>query len=266
MFNKLENEYKLKLEEQQRLNDLKLEEIKKSLLENQEQLIIKQCNAVAVNTSNNNTSTNTLTMSNLNQSQDLLKSTFTIDKSKKHQQQVSPTSSSSSSSGVATEPLSRAKSGDKLDSPMEMSSLANGSQANSVNQTSSIVENAKYISNLRLELKSKHARHVQDIKDYYEKELELKDKELEDLRRKLNKMEQISNANGENDEHSDKIISIFQQKNIDQVNLNSELKNTNNSLLNKLVSADLKPESSLYLILNILLNDNIICSIVRFKG
>ena len=232
MFNKLENDYKLKLEEQQRLNDLKLEEIKKSLLENQEQLIIKQCNAaaaVASSTSEKSTNSNTastIVSSSLNKSQDLLKSTFTIEKpNNSQQQQISPTtsssasssSSSSSSSGVATDPISRKKK-----------PFINESQASSISQTNSIVENAKYISNLRLELKSKHARHVQDLKDYYEKE-------LDDLRRKLNKFEQnISNeSNGPN--NNEKIISNFQQQNADQANLNSELKNTNNSLLSKLV-------------------------------
>lgn len=219
MFSKLENDYKLKLEEQQRLNDLKLEEIKKSLLENQEQLIIKQCNAaVASSTSenttnnNNNNTASTIISSSLN---DMLKSTFTIEKSK--QQQVSPTSSSassSSSSGVATDPMTR-----------EKKSTVNESHASSISQTNSIVENAKYISNLRLELKSKHARHVQDLKDYYEKE-------LDDLRRKLNKAEQNISSDSTGNE---KIISNFQQQNMDQANLNSELKNTNNSLLSKLV-------------------------------
>jgi len=232
MFNKLESEYKLKLEEQQRLNDLKLEEIKKSLLENQEQLILKQCNAaaiVSVNTSDNrnNNTASTLISSSLNKSQDLLKSTFTIEKSKQQPtSQISPTSSassssssSSSSSGVATDPMTREK---------KSIIAVNESQASSINQTNSIVENAKYISNLRLELKTKHARHVQDLKDYYEKE-------LDELRRKLSKAEQsiANSSNGEN--KNEMIISNFQQQNTDQANLNSELKNTNNSLLSKLV-------------------------------
>jgi hypothetical protein len=234
MFNKLESEYKLKLEEQQRLNDLKLEEIKKSLLENQEQLILKQCNAaavVSVNTSDNrsNNTASTLVSSSLNKSQDLLKSTFTIEKSNQQPtSQISPTSSSasssssssSSSSGVATDPMTREK---------KSVIAVNESQASSINQTNSIVENAKYISNLRLELKTKHARHVQDLKDYYEKE-------LDELRRKLSKAEQsiANSSNGEN--KNEMIISNFQQQNTDQANLNSELKNTNNSLLSKLVS------------------------------
>ena len=40
-------------------------------------------------------------------------------------------------------------------------------------------------------------------------------------------------SNGEN--KNEMIISNFQQQNTDQANLNSELKNTNNSLLSKLV-------------------------------
>ena len=218
MFNKLENDYKQKLEEQQKLNDLKLEEIKKSILENQEQLIIKQYNN-AVNNATAGVS------SNLNRSEEDLKSTFTI--SKVQQQRTHSPPSSSSSSGVATEPINACLPKKSASNASLVDSVASTS-ACSASQTNSIVENAKYISNLRLELKSKHARHVQDLRDYYEKE-------IEELKKQLEKNEDSTTTGGEPNAISDKIISSIQQKNAEQVNLNAELKNTNNSLLAKLV-------------------------------
>jgi hypothetical protein len=176
MFSKLESDYKQKLQEQEKLNELKLEErikeMKESLLENQQDLFMKQQQQL----SNSSKANQELQM----------KSTYKV------------IASDSNEHTTATE--------------------VSGS-------TNQIVENAKYISNLRLELKAKHARHVQDLKDYYEKEIEAL---------KLNKPNLDSPAAKSESNGSEQLILNIQQKNADQVNLNSELKNANNSLLKKL--------------------------------
>lgn len=196
LFVKLESEYKQKFEEQQKLNDLKLismqEEIKKSILEQQEQIIKQQTSRPASNID--------------------LKSTFTIESSDK---------SDKSDNEEIKKVISPRK---EIKQPQTSSSALHSSSMNSINasicsqqSTQTVVDNAKYISNLRLELKTKHARHVQDLKDYYERE-------LEDLRKRL------MSKGGTSSSYEDEI------RNDELAQINNELKSTNISLLNKLVS------------------------------
>lgn len=89
--------------------------------------------------------------------------------------------------------------------------------------------NSKYISNLRAELKNKHSRHVQDLTEYYEKELEEMQKKL-----KYYKEGKVMNNVIETSCDTDKIHE--DESNKKQTFLNAELKNSNAVLLNKLVS------------------------------
>jgi hypothetical protein len=174
------------------------EEIKKTILEQQEQIIKQQ-----------QTSQTPRPASNMD-----LKSTFTIESSDKSDKSDS-------------EEIKRIISPRKEAKQPSTSSALHSSSMNSINTsvcsqqtTQTVVDNAKYISNLRLELKTKHARHVQDLRDYYEKE-------LEDLRKKLTS--KCSCKGGASSSYEDEI------RNDEFAQINNELKNTNISLINKLV-------------------------------
>ena len=186
MFNKLEEEYKIKLEEQQKLNDEKLkllgEDIKKSIFEHQDKL---------------------------NQQQSL------------HQEMQSNLKSSLESSSEQSNNLLPGLS--------------------SFNSASLVVDNAKYISNLRLELKTKHDRHVQDLKNYYEKEIEDLNKKLDYYKSIANENElsisrsNFSTQNLEELESSARLYENLAKTNEDYLKLNSDLNEANKKLLDKLV-------------------------------
>jgi F0F1-type ATP synthase membrane subunit b/b' len=75
-------------------------------------------------------------------------------------------------------------------------------------QMSSVVENSKYISNLRSELNQKHQRHINDLQTYYEKE-------LEEVRKNIQP-------------------SSTSQIDLKNISINNELKNSNEMLLSSL--------------------------------
>ena len=168
MFNKLESDYQLKLNEQQKQNENKLKELHEEI----------------------------------KQSIQLQQQTF------KEQQVAANQPDGFSKSTITLETL-----GGMVSPSIQANTLADNN-------------NNKSISNLRHELKSKHARHIQDLKEYYEKE-------LEELRNQL-KMSQANNIQQPNELNSDSNEKI-QHMNNSHLLLNNELKNSNNALLNKLV-------------------------------
>lgn len=90
-------------------------------------------------------------------------------------------------------------------------------------------DNSKHISNIRNELKAKHSRHVKDLKEYYEKE-------LEELRNQLALKRQKQTSESTESLGSSSIELNEEKANYNnQLVLNNELKNSNNALLNKLV-------------------------------
>jgi hypothetical protein len=122
-----------------------------------------------------------------------------------------------------------------------------------INAASSVVDNAKYISNLRLELKTKHARHVQDLKDYYEKEIDELNRKLAYFKSTLGGADKkatksmanmatttTSGSSSEYDyvedfEMNAKLYENLAKTNEDYLKLNNELNNANSKLLDKLV-------------------------------
>ena len=111
----------------------------------------------------------------------------------------------------------------------------------SFNSASLVVDNAKYISNLRLELKTKHDRHVQDLKNYYEKEIEDLNKKLDYYKSIANENElsisrsNFSTQNLEELESSARLYENLAKTNEDYLKLNSDLNEANKKLLDKLV-------------------------------
>ncbi|RNA01318.1 hypothetical protein BpHYR1_020601 [Brachionus plicatilis] len=180
MFSKLEYDYKNKLDEQQKLNDMKLkslhDEIKKCIVE-QEKFISKIPSTnfdKEVKESGNN-----------------LKTTLTISENSKALNMVD----------------------------------ASTTTADSINPNT-ISDNTKYISNLRTELKSKHARHIQDLKDYY-------DKEIEDLRCRLDLYEEKYGTDP-NDETEQLRENELKSKYEQLCEINDDLKESNSALIHKL--------------------------------
>lgn len=175
MFSKLEHDYKNKLDEQQKLNDMKLkslhDEIKKCIVE-QEKFINKSPNT---NLDENN-----------------LKATMTISNNPKSVKMIDVSTATTDSFNP-----------------------------NIIN------DNAKYISNLRAELKSKHARHIQDLKDYYEKE-------IEDFRYRLDLYVEKYGSDPNNQSETLKENQL-QQKYQQLCEINGDLKDSNATLIHKLV-------------------------------
>ncbi len=115
-----------------------------------------------------------------------------------------------------------------------------------INTVGSVVDNAKYISNLRLELKTKHARHIQDLKEYYEKELDELSKKLEYYKsvNEKQKNDKKARSNGgssseydyvEDLEMNAKLYENLTKTNEEYLKLNNDLNNANSKLLDKLV-------------------------------
>jgi hypothetical protein len=94
------------------------------------------------------------------------------------------------------------------------------------------LETSRHISAIRQELKSKHSRHIQDLKEYYEKE-------MEELRNQLKTYQNNKTQNNKSiDEQNETDGAGAAEKNTNynnQIILNNELKVSNNALLNKLV-------------------------------
>lgn len=157
MFARLEEDYRSKLDEQQRLNDQKLhsmhEEIKKCLIEQHDRLIEQQRSVATANVQQS-------TMLNKQQIQDQ-SSGVSVDKD--------------TSPRVASSEVNAEQHTHMHTQPVQ-------SQANVATATAAMADQAKYISNMRMELKNKHARHVQDLKDYYERELDELKRQLSSYR------------------------------------------------------------------------------------
>ncbi|CAF0890143.1 unnamed protein product, partial [Brachionus calyciflorus] len=183
MFNKLENDYKNKLDEQQKLNDMKLkslhEEIKKSMVE-QEKILFKKINP-------------DVQKEFVEEKKVDLKSTIV----------VSDVSNKSLLVDVST------------------------STSDMLINSSTLTDNAKYISNLRAELKAKHSRHVQDLRDYY-------DKEIEDLRKKIEIYESKFGTDIENADTFENRENELKMKYEQLSSINTDLKESNASLIHKL--------------------------------
>ncbi len=96
------------------------------------------------------------------------------------------------------------------------------SEVQSQNSIVQHYDNTKFVANLRMELKNKHSRHVQDLTEYYEKE-------LEELRKQISYYKNIEGQNN----HATEINGGTKQENCDKKN---ELRSSNSELLNKLVS------------------------------
>jgi hypothetical protein len=213
MFTQLEQNYRTKLDEQQRLNDQKLqslhEEIKKCFIEQQEKLIENQ---QKLHQNNNNAQ----------QQQPQQSPVSNPNSTNQRTVETSTSIDQTSDTEINTQQLHQHQT-------TYQSTTTNNSSA--INQ-STIVDNAKYISNLRQELKNKHARHVQDLKDYY-------DKEIDDLKRQLNgykmKYGLDGGAVGESNLETSQYEEYKQRYENLAINFD-ELKNTNETLLNKIVS------------------------------
>lgn len=225
MFNKLESDYKSKLDEQQKMNEFKLkqlhDEIKQSIILQQQSIT----NSAELH--------NQLKEQEHRSKTDDLKSTTESSKAS----ETPVTSSVTVPIGTTTSP------GSTISNTNSCSMLPPKAV------TSNFVDNnSKYITNLRMELKSKHSRHVQDLKEYYEKE-------LEELKRKLNFYEKqqmnhlkankspSTDLSCESDNNSvNDIEEQFSEHSLKQQQLNdknhallhSELKSSNSTLLNKL--------------------------------
>jgi hypothetical protein len=174
--------------------------------------------------------------------EDELKTTLTIE-SKQQQPFQGP------SLGVTTAP--------KISSSNSSPSTTISNNTNGLPPTKSgnyVDTNSKYISNLRMELKSKHSRHVQDLKEYYEKELdELKRKlsfyenqQMNHLKPKNSSDDSDNNSINDNEETNESAAIANKQQQQQQQQqqqskdknshaiLNNELKNSNSNLLDKL--------------------------------
>jgi hypothetical protein len=147
-----------------------------------------------------------------------LKATITISPKLSANQGTSLPISYASSSSInyqKSSTLSHSRSPSPL--PMNFSSTVGQQQQN---LTASIVENAKYISNLRVELKEKYERQINELKNFYESELRDLKKEL-DYYRSLKSISRthVSGAPGSEEDK----------------NLINQLKSANNTLTEKLV-------------------------------
>ena len=205
MFNKLESDYKQKLEEQQKINDQKLkslhEDIKQSIMDQQDKILAKQ---------------------------QLLE----FQQSTSNKKDDIPIFNQNETLNETIESL-------------KASSIPIISNSN-INSVGSVVDNAKYISNLRLELKTKHARHIQDLKEYYEKEIDELSKKL-DYYKSINekqKNDKKARSNGgssseydyvEDFEMNGKLYENLTKTNEEYLKLNNDLNNANSKLLDKLV-------------------------------
>jgi glucosamine 6-phosphate synthetase-like amidotransferase/phosphosugar isomerase protein len=215
---KMEQDYRAKLEEQQHLNDLKLksfqDEIKKCIIEQQERLmenqqkILEEKVAGTVGQSQNTVISQTLYTRPVEEQNECKTATTTT---------VADATTSTSSS------------------PVPMMGAGGQGSGISANSTNSIVDNAKYISNLRIELKNKHARHVQDLKDYYEKELDDMKKQLNAYRLKYAAHNETTEQQQQQQEAVKFINEDYKNKYDQLLASYGELKNTNEALLNKLV-------------------------------
>lgn len=106
------------------------------------------------------------------------------------------------------------------------------------NGSSSFMDNPKSIQNIRIELKNKHSRHIQDLKEYYEKELDEMRAKLHFYENKCNENECNSSTNTGDEEATDEENARNTNEQQSQQALNNELKSSNNSLLNKLVRTE----------------------------
>lgn len=207
MLNKLEHDYKTKLDEQQRLNDAKLksfqDEIKKCIYEQQEKIMESQAAAAAKQRYEEKAYT-----------PDITRHTTPAP-----QQQVELVD-------ACTSPVAN--------SPTPMSTNITAAPVTNTT-TTSIVDNAKYISNLRIELKAKHARHVQDLKDYYEKELDEHKAQLNAYKLRYGIMNPNLSTASEPDEDYKQLSEEYKLKYEQLIDNFNELKNTNEALLNKIV-------------------------------
>lgn len=254
MFSKLENDYKQKLDEQQRLNDQKLkslhDDIKQSIL------LQQQHSEKSAPVAEKPVQPRLIQLTKeppieLNSLKPTLTATTIAAKSEEH----------------ANENLN-----DTEDSSSRSAANANNNNIPiitnmNINTASSVVDNAKYISNLRLELKTKHARHVQDLKDYYEKEIEDLSKKLDAYKSMHSSSSSSSdrplvsgvvknnnNNNGkkkatsggsssdydyvEDLEINSRLYENLTKTNEDYLKLNSDLNNANSKLLDKLSQAN----------------------------
>ena len=209
MFTKLEQEYKSKLEEQQKVNETRLKQLHDEIKES-------------------------IQLQNINQQQQQL----AIQQQQQQQQQQSqltPTKPSVHIDSASKDGISL-KSTITLHTKNQTQSVSTNTSPTLSSSSSVNIDQAKHISNVKLELKNKHARHMQDLRDYYEKELDEMRKELS--RYKINETgnELVSY---ENDHHSNAEYHDEQNSRISmsqQLILNSELKNSNNELLQNFVS------------------------------
>lgn len=106
------------------------------------------------------------------------------------------------------------------------------------NGSSSFMDYPKSIQNIRIELKNKHSRHIQDLKEYYEKELDEMRAKLHFYENKCIKNECNSSTNTDDVETTDEENARKTNEQQSQQALNNELKSSNNALLNKLVRTE----------------------------
>lgn len=170
VFNKLEEDYKKKLDEQQRINE---EKLKKLYDEIKESINIKQ--------QKSNEQVNEAIQANLTSKVEFHKSSddeienYTISSSSI---QFNPPTTTVTAN--ITESQSCSHNVESLVQKIDNAQTERKGYIESIKEgrSSAIPHDSKYISNLRLTLKTKHARHIQDLKSYYEQE-------IEDLRNEL---------------------------------------------------------------------------------
>lgn len=220
MLAKLESDYKQKLEEQQKQSDLRLktfqDEMKKTLIDQQAQFFQQQ--QVLISAAE--------TLTKLHQTSNLTQSNQACDEAKIVKKIQS----------AMRENDDDPTSGDSNSEEIQASSRTTSRASVNTTPGSHLADtNAKYISNL----KAKHARHMQDLKDYYEKE-------MDELRAQVNaykiKLSEENSSNASSTENAAqaymKLFQDFEQEKEINKSLSeelAELRTSHDCVLTKLV-------------------------------
>jgi hypothetical protein len=176
VIDKLQIDYKMKLEDQQRTHEEQLkslyDEIKKSIkIKQQTNELPKNYPEVHKSGSNRKGFDNNNFVGNFSFSTSSL-----INDSAMHTQ----TALNNNNNKKNTQSI------DNLVKEIDINQLEKNDYLNNIkNFNRSISNDPNYVSNLRLSLKTKHSRHIQDLKSYYESEIEDLKKELQKAQTKF---------------------------------------------------------------------------------
>ena len=168
VLDKLQLDYKIKLEEQQQKHEDQLktlyEEIKKSII-----------------VENSKPSVNSSQQSQHVESLDLNKISSEPNSGRLENYSSSNLPFSDDSMAFKPESIKKNKGTiEDLINQIDINQMEKNDYLNNVkNLNRSISNDSNYVSNLRLSLKTKHSRHIQDLKSYYEQEIEELKRELQ---------------------------------------------------------------------------------------